>query len=100
MQILLISSHMEHRLPGSFKIPSTLNQGKPSLYYMVVIWLWLPRTSGSSKPSVHISLSCLLQWSYYEAHLACHDMLILGRSPLKQRQSLDMTIAVAWVVKK
>ena len=29
-----------------------------------------------------------------EAHFECHDILILGKSPIKWRQRPDMTIAV------
>ena len=35
----------------------------------------------------------------YEAHFECHDILILGNSPIKWRQRPDMTIAVDWNVK-
>ena len=35
----------------------------------------------------------------YEAHFECHDILMLGKSPIKWRQRLDMTIAVDWDVK-
>ena len=35
----------------------------------------------------------------YEAHFDCHDILILGKSPIKWRQRPDMTIAVDWDVK-
>ena len=30
----------------------------------------------------------------------CHDILMLGKSPTKWRQRLDMTIAVDWDVKR
>ena len=32
----------------------------------------------------------------FEAHFVCHDILILGKSPIKHP---DMTIAVDWDVK-
>ena len=35
----------------------------------------------------------------YEAHFECHDILMLGKSPIKWRQCPDMTIAVDWDVK-
>ena len=35
----------------------------------------------------------------YEAHFECHDILMLGKSPIKWRQRPDMTIAVDWDVK-
>ena len=34
----------------------------------------------------------------YEAHFVCHDILMLGKSPIKWRQRSDMTIAVDWDV--
>ena len=30
----------------------------------------------------------------YEAHFECHDILMLGKSPIKWRQRPDMTVAV------
>ena len=35
----------------------------------------------------------------YEAHLDCHDILMLGKGPIKWRQGPDMTIAVDWDLK-
>ena len=32
----------------------------------------------------------------YEAHFECHDILMLGKSPIKRRQCPDMTVAVDW----
>ena len=32
----------------------------------------------------------------FEAFFGCHDILILGRSPIKWRQHPNMTIAVDW----
>ena len=37
--------------------------------------------------------------SIFEAHFECHDILMLGKSPIKWRQRPDMTIAVDWDVK-
>ena len=34
-----------------------------------------------------------------EALVGCHDILILGKSPIKWRQRPDMTLAVDWDVK-
>ena len=44
----------------------------------------------------------IVGWLYfyiYEAHFECHDILMLGKSPIKYRQRPDMTIAVDWGVK-
>ena len=38
-------------------------------------------------------LSCMF---LFEALVGCHDILILGRSPMKWRQRPGMTIAVDW----
>ena len=35
----------------------------------------------------------------YEAHFECHDILMLGKSPIKWSQRPDMTITVGWDVK-
>ena len=36
----------------------------------------------------------------YEAHdFECHDILMLGKSPIKWRQRPDMAIAVEWSIK-
>ena len=35
----------------------------------------------------------------YEAHFEWHDILMLGKSPIKWRQHPDMTTAVDWDVK-
>ena len=35
----------------------------------------------------------------FEALFGCHDVLILGKSPMKWRQQSDMTIVVEWDVK-
>ena len=46
------------------------------------------------KPSIHISL-CGVTWVViFEALFGCHDVLILGKSPIKGRQCPDMTTAV------
>ena len=34
----------------------------------------------------------------FEALVGCHDILILGKSPIKWRQRPDMTLAVDWDV--
>ena len=35
----------------------------------------------------------------YDAHFACHYILMLGKRPIKRRQSPDITFAVDWDVK-
>ena len=35
----------------------------------------------------------------FQALVGCHDILILGKSPIKWRQRPDMTVAVDWDVK-
>ena len=35
----------------------------------------------------------------FQALVGCHDILILGKSPIKWRQRPDMTLAVDWDVK-
>ena len=41
-----------------------------------------------------------LSWAdIFEALFGCHDMLILGTSPIKWRQRPDIAIAVDWDVK-
>ena len=37
--------------------------------------------------------------SYIQALVGCHDILILGKSPVKWRQHPNMTLAVDWDVK-
>ena len=37
---------------------------------------------------------------FFEAHFVCHDILMLGKSPIKWRQRPDMAIAVDWDVKR
>ena len=37
---------------------------------------------------------------YNEAHFECHDIPMLGKSPIKWRQRPDLTIAVDWDVKQ
>ena len=34
----------------------------------------------------------------FQALVGCHDILILGKSPIKWRQRPDMTVAVDWDV--
>ena len=36
---------------------------------------------------------------YLGASFECHDILMLGKCPIKRRQRPDMTIAVDWDVK-
>ena len=62
----------------------------------LIIGLSLPRKIDVIKPSIHISLSCLLWWLYSQAHFVWHDILLLGRKPIKR---LHMTIAVDWEAK-
>ena len=45
---------------------------------------------------VHISLTVLLGWLYFQAHYASHHIFMLGRCPIKWRQRLDITISVDW----
>ena len=50
---------------------------------------------------MHIKTSTLSPTSFkwvvtFEALLGCHDILILGKSPIKWRKLLDMTRAVDW----
>ena len=35
----------------------------------------------------------------FKARVGCHDILILGKSPIKWRQRPDLTLAVDWDVK-
>ena len=35
----------------------------------------------------------------FQALVGCHDIIILGKSPIKWRQRPDMTLAVDWDVK-
>ena len=49
------------------------------------------------KPSTPISLFGLFVW-IFQALVGCHDILILGKSPIKWRQRPDMTLAVDWDV--
>ena len=50
------------------------------------------------KPSIPISLSGLVRW-IFQALVGCHDILSLGKSPIKWRKCPDMTLAVDWDVK-
>ena len=45
-----------------------------------------------------ISLFGLVGW-IFQALVGCHDILILGKSPIKWRLRPDMTLAVDWDVK-
>ena len=60
--------------------------------------LSLPRKRGLVKPSIQISRIGLGGY-IYEAHFECHDILMLGKNPIKWRHRPDMTIAVDWDVK-
>ena len=51
------------------------------------------------KPSIRISLLCLSWIVIFQALVGCHDILILGKSPVKWRQHPNMTLAVDWDVK-
>ena len=64
----------------------------------LITGLSLPRKSGLVKPSIHNALLAKLGGYIYEAHFACHDIVMLGKSPIKWRQRPDMTIAVDWDV--
>ena len=60
----------------------------------------LPRKCGLVKPFIDISFISLAGWLYlYEAHFECHDILMLGKSPMKLRYRPDMTISADWDVK-
>ena len=50
---------------------------------------------------IHTDKPCLFAWVviFYEAHFECHDILMLGKSPIKWWQCFDKTIAVDWDVK-
>ena len=50
------------------------------------------------RPSIPISLFGLVEW-IFQALVGCHNILILGKSPIKWRQRPDMTLAVDWDVK-
>ena len=47
------------------------------------------------KPFIKVSLSCLLGL-YFQAYFGCHDILMLGKSPIKWRQHPAVTIALDW----
>ena len=47
--------------------------------------------------SIPISLFGLVEW-IFQALVGCHDILILGKSPIKLSQRPDMTLAVDWDV--
>ena len=52
--------------------------------------------------TIHTYKPYWLSWvvtRIYEAHFECHDILMLGESPIKWRQCPEMTIAVDWDVK-
>ena len=56
--------------------------------------MWSSQTFHTCKP-YWLSWVVILE----EAHFECHDILMLGKSPIKWRQRPDMTIAVDWDVK-
>ena len=58
----------------------------------------LTRKSGSSQ-TIHTYKPFWFTWMDILKCLLCHDILILGKSPIKWRQHPDMTIAVDWDVK-
>ena len=46
--------------------------------------LSLPRESGLVKSSIHINLVDMLGcFIFYEAYFECHDIIMLGKSPMK-----------------
>ena len=47
----------------------------------------------------YICLICLIWMVIFQTRFGCHDVLILGRSPMNWRQRSDMTIAVDQDVK-
>ena len=50
--------------------------------------------------TIHTYEPYWLSWVViYEAHFECHDILMLGKNPIKWRQRTDMIIAVDWDVK-
>ena len=66
------------------------NADWPSDYWLTAC-LSLPRKCGFK--SIHISLIGLVGWLF-----GCHDILILGKGPIKWKQCPDMTKAVDWDV--
>ena len=63
--------------------------------------LSLPRKNGQIKPSIHLSLSCLLG-GYILKHIfsVMTSQCWAERSPMKWRQHPGMTIAVDWTAKQ
>ena len=53
----------------------------------------------SLKPSTKKPYWLTVGWFYLKALFGCHDILLLGTSPIKWRQRPDMTIGVDWEVK-
>ena len=50
--------------------------------------LSLPRKSGLVKPSIHINHICLGGYIHvHGAHFECHDILVLGKIPIKWKQT-------------
>ena len=51
----------------------------------------------SSQPSPYMEAFLVYLGGYlFQAYFGCHDILMLGRSPIKSREHPDMTIAVDW----
>ena len=48
---------------------------------------------------MRITLFWLSWMNTFQALVGCHDILILGKNPIKWRQRPDMTLAVDWDVK-
>ena len=90
MSLGICSSNIWH-LVFQISILKTLNL-KRNLAAMYEKWFQV-------EPSAHISPFGFVGWLYFEALVGCHDILILGKSPIKWRQRPDMTLAVDWDVK-
>ena len=54
----------------------------------------LPRKSGSCQ-TIHTYKPCWFSWVVvFEAHFGCHDVLFLGKNPIKWRQPLTGTLSI------
>ena len=51
------------------------------------------------KPFIHVSILWLTWMVIVQALIGCHDILILGKSPINWRQRPDMTLAVDLYIK-
>ena len=63
--------------------------------HLITYWLTAHRKSGSGQ-TIHIYNYRLCRYSWvviFEVHFGCHDVLILGESPIKWRQRPDMAIS-------